>query len=518
MNSIEISSDGSYSPNLDDNNNSAHFITGSPVRSKSPISPISSSFSNSQPILTLVDEAASQLRAVTLPNDKEQLQFLETLKKTNQPMKKISILVDFLIEKVTSSSLEVTKMYKEMQTAREESKISESKASRLLLHLQQNIKLITRVATNNGETTLAQEAALNVQSVSQLDAQIPPDYIRQLKQTLSNKKDPMVQVEIMELLKQEIAINSLFRKQTQQLTKTSENLVKSISEIKNQMSTMSLKQTEKLKQQIKKYHTFIKQICDSCGCDEAHIIETIQKSTDQAKRNQASIDLLSKKLQQMKGESETKISQLVNEKSNLTNEINILKHQIGQYENVQKNAQRVRMKLCELLGVQANIKSSEFESLVFAANSAIPVVNNYLSLQKTLGVEPMKANEYIQDLRDEIARLKNDQEKKRILMEKQAATIAELQDKSWKNWGMEPVGSTQNINFSNTQSIDENSASYEQSPPTTKSTSLADSNYTTFNYDDTADEDQLGQLTEIQNQFSSIEKELDAIRNQVNNS
>lgn len=45
----EISSDLSYSQTLEENENSAQFIPGSPVSSKSPISPISV---NSQQALT----------------------------------------------------------------------------------------------------------------------------------------------------------------------------------------------------------------------------------------------------------------------------------------------------------------------------------------------------------------------------------------------------------------------------------------------------------------------------------
>lgn len=445
----EISSDLSYSQTLEENENSAQFIPGSPVSSKSPISPIS--VNSQQALTTLVIDAVNQLRAVTLPNDKEQLQFLDSLyipnTKSNinnsnisSPVNKISSLIDFLIEKVTSSSLEITKMYKEMQNAKEESRISESKASRMLLHLQQNIKLLSRIATNNGDTTIAQEAALNVQSISNLeDAHIPPDYIRQLKQTLSNKKDPTAQVEVLELLKQEISINSILRKQMQTLSQTSDSLLKSIELIKSQVSNVSKKKVDKMKLQIKKQQAFNKQLCSLCGCEENQIIETIQKSAEQAKRNQASIELLSKKLQQMKTETETKISGLTDENSKLTNEINILKHQLSQYENIQKSAQKTRMKLCELLNIQTNPKQTEFEAITTAANQSIPILISYFNIQKKTNVDISNIADYIQELKDEVSKLKIDQEKKRALMEKQAATIAELQDKSWKNWGIDEI-------------------------------------------------------------------------------
>ena len=445
----EISSDLSYSQTLEENENSAQFIPGSPVSSKSPISPIS--VNSQQALTTLVIDAVNQLRAVTLPNDKEQLQFLDSLyiqnTKSNinnsnisSPVNKISSLIDFLIEKVTSSSLEVTKMYKEIQNAKEESRISESKASRMLLHLQQNIKLLSRIATNNGDTTIAQEAALNVQSISNLeDAHIPPDYIRQLKQTLSNKKDPTAQVEVLELLKQEISINSILRKQMQTLSQTSDSLLKSIELIKAQVSNVSKKKVDKMKLQIKKQQAFNKQLCSLCGCEENQIIETIQKSAEQAKRNQASIELLSKKLQQMKTETETKISGLTDENSKLTNEINILKHQLSQYENIQKSAQKTRMKLCELLNIQTNPKQTEFEAITTAANQSIPILISYFNIQKKTNVDISNIADYIQELKDEVSKLKIDQEKKRALMEKQAATIAELQDKSWKNWGIDEI-------------------------------------------------------------------------------
>ena len=516
MNSSEIGSEEDYSHSFDENNNSAQFNVGSPLSIKTAISPIS--LNHQKSITTLVEDASNQLRAVTLPTDKEQIKFLDTLKIVNSPMQKLASLLDFLVEKVTSSSLEVTKMFKEMHSAKEEAKISDAKASRLLLHLQQNVKLLAQLATNNDETTLVQEAALNVQSVSSFETGIPSDYIRQLKLVLASNRDPMAHVEVLELLKQEISINSIMRRQTQALNQKSSSLMKSIEDIKAQMTNISVTKSEKMKQQIRKQRAFIKQICGLCGCEESHILETIQKSADQAKRNQASIELLSKKVQQMKAEHETQLSKFANENGKLVNEMNILKHQLGQYETAQKSAQKTRMKLCELLGIQANAKYTELEALIFAANQAIPVVINYKNIEKGLGIDPSQAGEYIEQLKEEISHLKVDQEKKKALMEKQAATIAELQDESWKKWGFdsEPNSNSNssrkhsplnNINFSHIHSIDDPESSFVH---TTKSnTSLTENSMSI------GEDSHFGELNNLKNEFSTIEKELHQLQSHL---
>ena len=97
------------------------------------------------------------------------------------------------------------------------------------------------------------------------------------------------------------------------------------------------------------------------------------------------------------------------------------------------------MKLCELLNIQTNPKQTEFEAITTAANQSIPILISYFNIQKKTNVDISNIADYIQELKDEVSKLKIDQEKKRALMEKQAATIAELQDKSWKNWGIDEI-------------------------------------------------------------------------------
>lgn len=520
MDLSDMRSDLSSSQTIDENSNSLRFVPGSPLSSNSVMQ---SNNSFQQDLATLFKDSINQLKIVTLPNDTKQMQFLESLNSSESQTNiknQLSSLLDFLIEKVTSSSLETTKMFKEMQAAREEAKISEAKSSRMLLHLQQNVKLLTKLATDNGETTLAQEAAQNVQSISQIeDATVPHDYIRTLKQTLANKTDPTARIEVLELLKQEIAINSIMRRQAQSLTEKSNLLTKTVEEIKANFANASSKNIGIFRQKVKKYKQFIKQLCELYQCDEKSIITTITNSIDKLKSNQSAIDALNQKLNQLKIESQTQIQKLTEENSKLMNENKSYKNQLS---SSQKNIKKVKNKFYELYNIPENQNETDLDGLLSISNRAIQSLSSYFNIQKSLGMDISKITIYINNLKDEIAKLKIDQEKKRVLMEKQAETIAELKDKSWKSWGIDNIqdiphqseyesySSTSLISKSTTPSKFINQSKDQQL--TNEHTTQLSSE---FWYGEDTDESQFEQFNLLKNQFNSIQQELDKLKENV---
>jgi hypothetical protein len=118
----------------------------------------------------------------------------------------------------------------EMQRARDELRMSENRASRPLLDLRQNVKLLTHVAAQEWETTIVQEAAQDVANVSELDCPISPTYLKQLGQVLSGSGGRPTGLEVLELLTQEISIPSVLRRRTTKLFEMSTCLTQTMAD------------------------------------------------------------------------------------------------------------------------------------------------------------------------------------------------------------------------------------------------------------------------------------------------
>jgi hypothetical protein len=426
--------------------------------------------------LNLIDEATAQLLSVTLPNDTSQLKFLRSLESVTSPIEKISSFVNFLVQKVTTSSLETARMFKEMQHAKEQLRLSENRESRLCLHLQQNVKLLGRVATNEGDTTLVQEAAQNIASVSGLDFQVPPNYLKQIKQALSAKRDRLVGVEVLELLKQEISINSILRKQIEQLFSTSHRLQQAVETIKQEFKRRG---PDRVISELKKSESLLTQIAGFLKCPVAEIEATVTRLIEENSSKQRSLDLLKKKL-----------ADLTKQFNDQQGEFEIAKHQLQQREESDKRGQKVRMQLLKELGLQCKA-TTELDALIFAASRAVPIVESHRVICSALQSNPGQVLNVIDQIRQENEKLKRVIEQNRALMANQAETIQALQDQSWKKWAQSPDSLAVPHDDAASHSSDSNSQM------------------------DLETEAQFSQLKGLNEQFTSIERELDELKQEM---
>jgi hypothetical protein len=439
-------------------------------------------------LVSLIDDSASQLRLVTLPNDTSQLKFLNSVESMTAPVEKITAFVNFLVHKVASTALETTKMFREMQRAREELRISENKASRLLLHLQQNVKLLTRVATHEGETTIMQEAAQNVSSVSELECTVPPSYLKQLRQALSDPVDRLAGLEVLELLKQEIAINTVLRHQTGKLFETSTRLEQSIADLKTELSQRG---TDPLKSELKKSQAALAAIAGFLKCPvhglQPAVIKVLEENADQ----QRTLELLKRKY-----------SELTKKNSEQSNELEIVKHQLQQREESEKRGQKVRMQLLKELGIAVK-GTSEVDALIFAASNAIPIVEAHKVVCQLLETNSEQASAVVEALKAENEKFRQTIEQNRALMASQAETIQALQDTTWHQWGREsgdrgeaPSGDRTDVRDETRIRVEDGSANESDELQLE-----ADAQFT--------------ELRGLNDQFTSIERELDELRQQI---
>jgi hypothetical protein len=466
-------------------------LSRSPSRLREPLSPIVDRVPRA--LINLVDEAASQLKLVTLPNDASQLKFLNSIEAMPDPLEKITAFVNFLVQKVASTALETTKMFREMQRARDELRISENRASRLLLHLQQNVKLLTRVATQEGETTIVQEAAQNMASVSELDCPVSPTYLKQLKQVLSGPADRLAGLEVLELLKQEIAINSVLRRQTTKLFEMSTRLTQSIELLKSEFKK---KERDPIKEDLRRSQAALETIAGTLKCQVADVEVSVARIADENAAKQRMIELL-----------KSKHSELIKKNSEQANELEIVKHELQQHQESEKRGQKVRMQLQKEL--EQSVKAtSEIDALIFAASMAIPIIEAHKNVCQLLETNSEQAASVVAGLKAENDKFKQVIEQNRVLMTSQAETIQTLQDSSWKQWGINLAGSLELGDAESMNDTDLQEAIAERVIGTPRSTNASDELQLETDI-------QFSELKGLNEQFTSIERELDDLRQQI---
>jgi hypothetical protein len=398
------------------------------------------------------------------------------------------------VQKVASTSLDTAKLYQEMQKAKEELRISENKGSRLLLHLQQNVKLLTSLATNEGETTIVQEAAQNIASLSSLSVSIAPHYLRDLKRALGSKHDPLAGIEILELLKQEIAINSILRRQTEQLSGTADRLFESVRGLKESFENQ--RPDRNLMGQITRYEAILNQISGALKCSVGEIEGVVKTLLEESAGQRRSFELLKKKLT----EESTKCAEQ-------SNEIEILRHQIREREDSESRGQKVRMALMKELGVSVKA-ATEFDALIFGASRAIPIIQSHRSICNIVQADHARVVNEVERLVDENVTLRRAVEQDRNLMASQAETIQTLQERNWKKWGIEVAGS---LMVDNPESLgDAELQEVIASRLSAGADSAIDHDSDLFE-----PEAQFSQLTAVSEKLNSIEKELESLQHQI---
>ena len=396
--------------------------------------------------LTLVlDNAVARLKSLTNTNDKSQYEFLCNLDEEPAPLTKLTSLLNFLVNKVGEMS-------QEKQTAEEELRISENRAARLLLHLQQNVKLLARVATGEGETTLLQESAQNAASLSEFDASIASDYLRQMKRALECGKDRLTGVEVLELLKQEISMNAIMRKQTERLFETSRRLSAAVSQLRRDLSTrVSVKASEKVLGDIMKV----------TGLEPDSLVSGITKVMNENVASKRTCDLLKKKCLALKQEADMVESKF--------------KAEVERSRQEEGKIREARVALLGALGIQCKA-ASEIDALNLGVSKVLPLIRQSEEISQLLGVDMSHSVEAL----------------KRLIMDNEALKMERIQKRS--NDGQ---CQSETASLLKTPSMDTGSMADESSPM------------------DAASDEHVHRISHLQDQFMAIERELEEIQRQM---
>lgn len=462
----------------------------------SDISPLSSKTPGS--VVVIINARLAQLKSLTPPSDVETMTILNNISDERIISHKLASLLDYLIASMTSTSLSTTRAQKEVKQLRDELRISENRSSRLLLHLQQNVKLISRIATNENNTTLLQEANENVHSVNLSDQVQTHDYLKSLNEVFRQRNDAKLGIEALELLKQEIAINTIMRKQTIDLQKALIGIKDTMEMLKDQVAKAgSAKKLSMLKAQLTKRNESISKICEMMGCEVDNVENCVFQTVEQNKHSGMMIEKLKGQMKQITEESERFIKTLSQQNEEL-------KMKVEANAKTQINVKRAKARLCQALGQQAK-GVDDVDALVYAANMSIKIINEHKAVMTSLRTDQGKLVDRVHFLLDENEELKRLQEQNRLLMEKQTITIQELKNSNEFNHYVSP----KRDKIVHKRKVVSPVESKEEEP----NSSVVDLKLTP---DDSFESDvHFGELNSLKLQFNNIGRELSELQNQI---
>ena len=430
---------------------------GSPISKATNLSSISISSPIIEPrvpisVITVINSRISQMKSLTSPNDLEQIQLLDSIQKVSYDnvSTKLASFLDFIITRLSNLTLDMAVIQNDMKQAKEELRISENRSTRLLMHLQQNVKIMTRMATNNNETTLIQEANKNLQrllSTEQIDLPSPTTYTKQLKSVFQQRRDSKLTIEALELLKQEISINVLMRKQTDSLNLASNQIQDTIQAMKKDIAHKEDFMKAETKQMIEN----LKKECDnkqraleereSILVQMAQILglqDTSQVIMELPRLVQAT-NILKRDNQQLKtkfDECNTKLKALEKKTKKLEEENREMKEQLTN-ENQKRNTniERARKRLFDSLGEEEQNRilkdykgKNEIDLLVYGANSSIKIITEQRKCKSLLKVQDGELLQKVINIIEENQELKNLVERNQAILSKQTLTLHELQN------------------------------------------------------------------------------------------
>ena len=435
-------------------------------------------------VTQLVDEVIDQLKSITLPHDKSQQAFLQSLEDERVQSTRLVSLLNFLLQKVAATSLETSKMFREQQQAREELRISENRASRLLLHLQQNVKLLARVATGEGETTIVQEAAQNLASVGSGEISVSSDYLKQMKRALESGTDKLAGIEVLELLKQEISINAIMRKQTERLFETSKKLSVAVQQLRKDVAARKAEPMDRgAREKLAQREKLINEIAEVTGLQQESLAEGVAQIVRENATSKRTSELLRKKCLAMQQE--------------LAAAQNSAKEEQAKNEEREEKIRKARMDLMEVLGIRCKA-ASEADALSFGVARALPFVNQSKDVARMLGVDAT-------GIVDAVKKLVMENEELR--QENVRAKAAKEQASDRYKWVDAVSGSA--LEMENHDSgIDEAALGRL---PSIDTGSMADESAAT----DAGSEEHINQISHLQDQFTAIERELEEIQRQM---
>ena len=403
-------------------------------------------------VITVINSRISQMKSLTSPSDLEQIQLLDSIQKVSYEnvSTKLATFLDFIITRLSNLTLDMAVLKNDVKQTKEELRISENRSTRLLMHLQQNVKIMTRIATNDNETTLVQEANKNLQRVMSMENYELPSqktYIKQLKSVFQQRRDSKLTIEALELLKQELSINILMRKQTDSLNQASTKIQDTIDamrkEIVNKEETVKAETKqliEKLKKEneekqatIEETNLYLGQIAQIMG-----VSNPSQVLVDLPKIKQASV-LLQRDNQQLKAkceESTNKLKALEKKARKLEDENKTMKDALNNVNQKREtNIERARKRLFESLGEEEEKRilkdykgKNEIDLLVYGTNASIKIITEQRKCKSLLKVQDGELLQKVINMVEENQGLKNLAERNQAILSKQTLTLHELQN------------------------------------------------------------------------------------------
>jgi ABC-type transporter Mla subunit MlaD len=214
---------------------------------------------------------------------------------------------------------------------------AETRAARLHLLFRQNIALLTRMATDSGSTSLLGEAAQNIAAAG--PPPVPPDHISKLAQTLSSDDN----TECIGLLRQEVCLNTVLRRQTERLSAQSRRLNEAVQELRSRLAETGPDRTRRVCERLE------------CGVDDM----------------------------------EARLAQLIDENHRLRAAAGDPDQQAAElaiFRDAAVRSRAVRMELMHEIGVMVRAKS-EFDALHFGARWALKIVKKFKEVCRILGAE-----------------------------------------------------------------------------------------------------------------------------------
>ena len=444
-NSFQFANDRDVTPSgspISKSTNLSSFSFGSPVID--PNVPVS--------VITVINSRISQMKSLTSPSDLEQIQLLDSIQKVSYEnvSTKLATFLDFLITRLSNLTLDMAVLKNDVKQTKEELRISENRSTRLLMHLQQNVKIMTRMATNDNETTLVQEANKNLQRLLNTENYELPSqktYIKQLKSVFQQRRDSKLTIEALELLKQELSINIMMRKQTDSLNQASTKIQDTIDamrkEIVNKEETVKAETKqliEKLRKEcddkqatIEETNLYLGQIAQIMG-----VSNPSQVLIDLPKIKQASV-MLQRENQQMKAkydEYSNKMKTLEKRSRKLEEENKTMKDALNNVNQKRDtNIERARKRLFESLGEEEEKRilkdykgKNEIDLLVYGTNASIKIITEQRKCKSLLKVQDGELLQKVINMFEENQELKNLAERNQALLSKQTLTLHELQN------------------------------------------------------------------------------------------
>lgn len=408
--------------------------------------------------------------------DENTLASISRIEQISDPFEQTMQFVDALIEYSALKSLSSQQLASELAKSKDDIQKAELRNSRLLNHLQKNVKVLTQAATNDNKTTLLQEAALTTEFIGEgipINSRI---HLKGLHKALQNQ-DVKAGVETIELLKQEIALNAIIRKQFILLKQKSEAVTATIKQLKEETDNKFLRSTQ-----------IVRCLLQVTGSTEDQLESVVTNVFESQKSSQTQLLQLQQRFDSVSNDFKRKIEKLKEENTKLEQSYT---------QKYQDEIEQMAMHLRSCLKCDTSSLS--------ASEIAEQVDGRFKGLIEQLHTDDIESaiNSLVSKNR-ELTRL---QTQNQDLMEKQSHLIQTLHESAWIRWASDLA---RDLGLEPSSLTDESSL---REAISSRIADVSNEEERTELFDDTS----IGftDLSRLQKEFNSIEKDLAELHNQL---